>query len=108
MANNRLSLAHFALSLPTENEQLRVCNLVVKKGLSVRETESLVTRRAGGAKPKRPSAGQDQNLADIETKLQHLLGTRVKILQGKKRGTIRIEYYSSEDLNRILDLLQKR
>ncbi len=96
------------LSLPTENEQLRVCSLVVKKGLSVRETESLALRRANGLGGKKARIDKDQGLVDIENQLQRLFGTRVKILQGKKRGKIEIEYYSSEDLNRILDIFSAK
>ncbi|MFH1190342.1 MAG: ParB/RepB/Spo0J family partition protein [Candidatus Omnitrophota bacterium] len=92
------------LSLPAEPDQLRVCNLIVKKGLSVRETESIVASRSSGAKP-RPAAGKDQGIIDIEGELQRLFGTRVRILHGKKRGRIQIEYYSTEDMNRILDML---
>ena len=95
------------LSLPTEIEQLRVCNLVVKKALSVRETESLVSRRSGAAKPA-VDTRKDQNIIDIEGNLQQLFGTRVRILHGKKRGRIQIEYYSTEDMNRILDLLNRK
>ena len=92
------------LSLPSDNEQLRVCNLVVKKGMSVRETESLVSRRVNGGTAKKTVLNKDHGLVDIENQLQSLFGTRVKILQGKKRGRIEIEYYSNEDLNRILDI----
>ena len=92
------------LGLPSEMDQLRVCNLVVKKGLSVRETESLVSRRAFGE--RKVAVQKDQNISDIESHLQQLFGTRVKIAHGKKRGRIMIEYYSTEDFNRILDRLQ--
>lgn len=92
------------LSLPTESDQLRVCNLIVKKGLSVRETESIVTHRSSGAK-RRVEAGKEQGIIDIEGQLQQLFGTRVRIIHGKKRGCIQIEYYSTEDMNRILDML---
>ncbi|MBU0606209.1 MAG: ParB/RepB/Spo0J family partition protein [Candidatus Omnitrophica bacterium] len=92
------------LSLPTESDQLRVCNLIVKKGLSVRETESIVAHRSSGAK-RRVEAGKEQGIIDIEGQLQQLFGTRVRIIHGKKRGRIQIEYYSTEDMNRILDML---
>jgi len=91
------------LSLPTEMEQMRVCNLIVKKGLSVREAENLVaSRKAPG---RRAEVKKDQNITDIEAKLQQLLGTRVRILHGKKRGRIQIEYYSTDDLNRVLGII---
>ncbi len=96
--------AKAVLSLPNEIEQMRVSNLVVKKGLSVRETEALVARRGAGTY-KKPEKTSDQNLGDIATRLQQLLGTRVRISHGKKRGKIEIEYYSNEDLNRVLDIM---
>ena len=92
------------LSLPTEADQLRVCNLIVKKGLSVRETESIVAHRSSGVK-RAVAAGKEQGIIDIEGQLQQLFGTRVRIIHGKKRGRIQIEYYSTEDMNRILDML---
>ena len=92
------------LSLEAETDQLRVCNLVVKKGLSVRETENLVKRRTSGE--RRVETKRDHGLSDIESQLQQVLGTRVRIFHGKKRGRIMIEYYSNEDLNRILDVFQ--
>lgn len=95
------------LGLPTEIDQIRVCNLIVKKGLSVRETESLVGRRAAGAKGH-IEIRKDQGIIDIEVGLQQLFGTRVRIFHGKKRGRIQIEYYSTEDMNRILDMLQTK
>lgn len=94
------------LSLPTENEQLRVCNLIIKKGLSVREAEALALRRSSGV--KKPDNKREQGIADLEARLQQLFGTRVKIFHGKKRGRIQIEYYSTEDLNRILDMLEAK
>jgi ParB family chromosome partitioning protein len=91
------------LSLSTENEQIRVCNLIINKGLSVRETEKLVSRRASGTNKREIKTNPGIN--DVADQLQQALGTRVKIAHGKKRGTIQIEYYSVEDLNRILNII---
>ena len=94
------------LSLPTEDEQSRVCNLIINKGLSVRETEGLVSRRMSGVKKREPKI--DSGIETIANQLQQALGTHVKIAHGKKRGSIRIEYYSTEDLNRILDIIMPK
>jgi ParB family chromosome partitioning protein len=94
------------LSLPMETDQLRLAKLIIKKDLSVRETEALAARRPGpgrGAEVKK-----DRQISDIESHLQQVLGTKVRIFHGKKRGRIQIEYYSHEDLNRILDLFSSR
>lgn len=93
------------LGLATEEDRLRVSNVVVKKGLSVRETEQLVARR--GMTQKRQPLGKDAHITDIEARLQQMLGTRVKISHGKKRGVIQIEYYSPEDMDRLIGILAK-
>ncbi len=95
--------ARALLSLATENEQIRVCNLIINKGLSVRETERLVSRRMPGTRRREVKVNPD--IDDVASQLQHVLGTRVRITHGKKRGSIQIEYYSTEDLNRILDII---
>lgn len=95
------------LGLPAENDQLRACSLIVKKGLSVREAESLVARRMSGAKT-RVEIKKEQSIIDIESQLQQLFGTRVRITHGKKRGLIQIEYYSTDDMNRILDMFNTK
>lgn len=108
VSKNTISAGHAKalLSLPSEMEQLRVCNLIVKKGLSVRETESLASQRTAGKRAVH--AKSDQGITDIENHLQQILGTRVHIFHGKKRGRIQIEYYSHEDLNRLLAILSKK
>jgi ParB family chromosome partitioning protein len=94
------------LGLPTEGEQYRVCNLIVNKGLSVRETEKLVARRTSSAKKR--EVKKDAGLDHIANEMQQVLGTRVKIFHGKKRGAIQIEYYSVEDLNRIFEIITSK
>jgi len=96
------------LSIPAEIDRLRACNLVVRKGLSVRETEALASRRALPGGGKRLEIKKDQGILDLESQLQRLFGARVKILHGKKRGKIQIEYYSNEDLNRIIDIFSAK
>lgn len=94
------------LGLPTESEQYKVCNLIVNKGLSVRETEKLVARRTSSAKKR--EVKKDAGLDHIANEMQQVLGTRVKIFHGKKRGAIQIEYYSVEDLSRIFEIITSK
>lgn len=103
---NTITMGHAKtlLSLDIEEERLRVCNRIIKEGLSVRQTEQLVKQKSVKRSAKRNPI-QDIHLAAAEEQLQHHLGTRVKIYQGKKRGKIVIDYFSSEDLNRVLDLI---
>ncbi|NQT23508.1 MAG: ParB/RepB/Spo0J family partition protein [Candidatus Omnitrophica bacterium] len=95
------------LSLNTEREKIRYAKKVIKKGLSVRQIEELVKTRFTKTKSRKPGA-TDENLASIEEQLQHFFGTRVKITHGKKRGRIEIQYFSNEDLERVLSLIFKK
>jgi len=106
LEENSITMGHAKalLSLEKEKDRIRLCKSIMKKGLSVRQTENWV--RAKAMKPEGSSRRKkDVHLSGIEEKLQHQFGTRVKILQGKKRGKIVIEYFSQEDLNRILDII---
>jgi len=106
--NNTISMGHARtiLSLEGEKQRLRFCNRIVKKGLSVRQTEHLA-KKLGAKSQARLSAVKDHNIAAVEEELQHFLGTKVRIVHGKKRGKIEIQYYSNDDLERILRLIRK-
>jgi len=101
-----LSMGHAKaiLSLNTEREKIRYAKKVLHKSLSVRQIEELVKSRLSG----KTSATQtkDNNLLALEEKLQHIFGTRVKITHGKKRGRIEIQYFSNEDLERIVKIIE--
>jgi ParB family transcriptional regulator, chromosome partitioning protein len=94
------------LALPTEAAQLRLAEAIIRKGLSVREAERMASKKTPSTKSG--PAREDHNIVDIENRLQQLFGTRVKIFHGTKRGRIQIEYYSNEDLNRILDIVTSK
>ncbi|HHV61178.1 MAG TPA: ParB/RepB/Spo0J family partition protein [Firmicutes bacterium] len=106
--------ARALLALPDEALQRSVCEKVIREGLSVRETEELVKKLISGSgnvsretssRVRRKMRHTDPNLLDIEDRLKHALGTQVRILPGKKKGKIEIEFYSEEDLERILALV---
>ncbi|MDD5136550.1 MAG: ParB/RepB/Spo0J family partition protein, partial [Candidatus Omnitrophica bacterium] len=108
ISKNSITAGHAKaiLSLPTEAARLRLADIVIKRGLSVRETERAVAKRE--LKTTDPVVRKDQNIVDIENGLQQLFGTRVRIFHGDKKGRIQIEYYSDEDLNRILDIFSAK
>lgn len=106
LEENLISMGHAKslLMLADEREQIRLCDKILKKGLSVRQSETAARiLGAGAGQPVRRK--KDLHIASLEEKLQHRFGTRVRILQGKKRGKIVIEYFSQEDLNRVLGIL---
>ncbi|MGC1185429.1 MAG: ParB/RepB/Spo0J family partition protein [Candidatus Dormiibacterota bacterium] len=97
------------LSLPDSEAQEKLLGRIVAQNLSVRETERLVSQRAGardhrGAPPSESSGARA--LEAIEEALTRRLSTRVKVFAGPKgRGRIVIEYFSDEELNGLLDRL---
>ena len=107
LASGALSTGHakVLLSLTSTDEQLTLSKNAVKKGLSVRALENML-RHKKSFKTKK-SKTTDSNLRDLEEKLQKALGTKVRIIPGKKRGKIEIEYYSNSDLERITNILAK-
>lgn len=91
------------LSAPNDQKRKKVLQAVLKKGLSVRETENMVRRF--GISLARDERKRDVETESVEERLQHRFGTRVVIRHGKKRGRIEIQYFSKEDLDRILRIL---
>ncbi len=94
--------ARCLLTLESAHEQIKLARRITGEGLSVRRTEELVygkRRRAPRSKTHSPE------IEAVETRLRQRLGTGVRISERRKKGTIKIEYYSHDDLNRILDLL---
>jgi ParB family chromosome partitioning protein len=99
--------ARALINLPNEKTQLRLFERIVDGGLSVRKVEDLV--KAFGKRAvrhiKRVQGETDSNTSSIEEKLRQYLGTKVALRPKEKgRGEIIIEYYSLEDLDRLLDL----
>lgn len=107
ITDNLLSMGHAKaiLSLPTERARIRFSKRIMKKGFSVRQTEELIKQKLQKKTEKKPL--KDEHVTRLEEEMQHLLGTRVKITHGKKRGKLEIFYYSNEDLDRILDFIRK-
>ncbi|MCK5082157.1 MAG: chromosome partitioning protein ParB, partial [Candidatus Omnitrophica bacterium] len=82
--------------------------LTMKKGLSVRELENLVQSKSkGGTRRVSSQTAKDHEVIALEEDLQRTLGTKVRLMPQKKRGKLVIEYYSLDDLDRIIQLIKK-
>jgi len=107
LVEGELSAGHgrALLSLGTAEEIRTGASKAVSRGLSVREVEALA--RAGKPRKKvtRKRRTEDPVLREWEERLQRTLGTQVRIERLGNEGSIRIEYYSDEDLERILEAL---
>ena len=103
---NQLSMGHakVILGLASQNEQLRVAQLVVSKVLSVRETEKLI-ESSPVAKKRGTRELQRTAWSDVEARLQKRLGTKVVIQKGRRGGKIVIHYFSPPELDGILETL---
>ncbi len=103
LANGALSMGHAKalLALDRVREQMQAALMILKKGLSVREAEALVSRLKNPPKEKKARLGHE--LKAVEEKLKKALGTHVSVSSKSKGGRIVIEYYSDEDLDRILE-----
>jgi ParB family transcriptional regulator, chromosome partitioning protein len=101
------------LAVTSPSDQQLLFDRVVKRGLSVRETEqaaaALNRGRRRGAGGKRPAGSvRDPNVREVEERLVERFGTKVQIRGGPSRGRIEIAYFSADDLERVLELLQGR
>ncbi len=106
--------ARAVLALLSEEEQLELCRRVGGSGLSVRETEQTAKEwaKTGRAVSEREDVSRetllatpDPNTLELEAQLRDILGTKVTIVKNKDRGRIQIEFYSDDDLQRLLVLL---
>lgn len=92
------------LRISNEMKQIEIAEKIIKEGLSVRQTESLIKDIIDKNQTKNKKAKEkDIFIIDIEEKLSDCLGTKVNICNGKNKGKIEIEYYSEEDLNDIIE-----
>ncbi|MFQ5329827.1 MAG: ParB/RepB/Spo0J family partition protein [Thermodesulfobacteriota bacterium] len=95
--------ARAILSLDNHAKQRDICKQVVQKGLSVRETEKLVK---GYGRIQKKAAPKATYLAPLEDEMRRLFGTKVAVKEKRGRGKLEIEFYSVEELDRIIDLLR--
>src|SRR5881394_6733 len=112
LAQKLLSVGHakVLLALKVPEEQLLAAETVLRRNATVRSTERLVARQLGIGRPRRKSrrVGIDLSattVGDLQNRLQQHLATHVIIHHGDKRGRIEIEYYGTDDLQRIVTAL---
>lgn len=101
--------ARALLALSTTSAQVSAARTVIARGLSVRETEELVRRSGETKTPPRASTKSSASAASaktaVERSLEQLLATKVRIRSRGKGGRIEIDFYSQEELDRLLERL---
>jgi len=107
LAEGKITIGHARafLSLDGVDQQRLLWKKLLSAGLSVRQTESLVKRlRTRSSPPPRRSHAEWSSLIE---ELQRALGTKVRILGSRRRGKIEIDFFSPDELDRIIELLRK-
>lgn len=104
---NKLTAGHARALVPlSPSLQESAANAIIAGGLSVRQTEALVKRLSAEKKEsKKPRNDEVDYLAEAQNELKTKLCRGVKIVSGRKKGRIELEYYGLDDLNDLLDAL---
>jgi len=106
LRENQLSQGHArALLALSGKKQVETANKVVREGWSVRQIEKLVAQDKLGKKPLKMKK-KDPDLERVESELKEALGTRVKIKENGKKGKLEIEYFSRDELERLIELFK--
>src|SRR5690625_4602611 len=106
--NGELSMGHgrALLGLGEKTKILEFAKEIRSKNLNVRQVEQLINQLNNKQKTKRKSQEKDIFLQERESILRDRLGTGVHIQRGKRKGKIEIEFYSDQDLERIIKMLE--
>jgi ParB family chromosome partitioning protein len=112
--DERLSMGHARalLSISSPDKQKAIASEILKKGISVRETETLVkqvqSQNRGSTAGSKGAPAESANINAAELKLKKKLGAPVRIKLSRKGGVIEIRFTSPAELSRIFDLLMQR
>ena len=109
VAASKISVGHARALLSIEDPKVQkaLAQKIVAKNLSVRQIEVLVRSHAAPALAKKKTGrSKDRDIQILEEEISRILGTRVMVEDRKNKGRVVIEYYSLDDLDRILGILR--
>lgn len=101
--------ARALLGLASKDMVIKLAERIVSKGLSVRQVEEIIKdmhRLSSNTTTTVTRTSKDPNITDLEDSIQKILGTKVKMVGSYDKGKIEINYYSSEDLDRLIELIR--
>ena len=104
--DDRLSMGHARLvaGLKKSEDQWTLRNTIIKRGLSVRQSEALAKRITRSTNTMVKGSAKDPYLRSLEDNLKRSLGTKVQINKRGKKGTVVVHFYSDDELDRLLEL----
>lgn len=102
LSEDRITMGHARalLALDNPDSQIALAEEIVRRDLTVRDVERISSRSAKKTSSSK-KADSDPDLIALEEDLVRMLGTKVKISGSRKKGTIKIQYFSLDDLNRV-------
>lgn len=105
--DGRLSMGHARVlaGLKSTEDQKALRDMIIEKGLSVRQLEVLAKKGKGPDRPKKNGREPDHYFQSLSDQLKRALGTKVEIRKQGKGGRIIVHYYSDSELDRLLELL---
>lgn len=106
VSSGELSAGHARALIPLKDppEQLRAALTVIKKQLSVRETESLVSRQTGKAKEKEKTITDAVDyVREVEKNLENALGRKVRLVNSARQGKIELQFYGADDRESLIE-----
>ena len=108
ISEGKLSAGHgrALLSVEDEERQKKITEMILKDGLSVREAERLASEEPAAKRKKAGRKPKDPDVARVEADLKEALGTRVSIRKTGKKGKIEIEFFSRDELERLIEMLE--
>ena len=110
VSDGKLSPGHARALLGFKDEQdiIETADLIIEKGLTVRDVEKLVKKRNKEPKAEKPAARRASYYDEVELALTDFLGRKVKVgtKPGKESGVLEIDFFDKEDLSRLADALK--
>lgn len=107
--NGVISAGHARALLAFDNQpmMLECASQIVPRKLTVRDVEKMAKRPETKASSKKKESRRDSFYDEVELSLSEALGTRVKVYNGRNKGTLEIEFYTTEDLKNIANAIAK-
>lgn len=107
IGKNLISPGHAKCILALEDEEkiIEIADLIIKENLSVRETEALIKKlKSKSSSQKKQSKKRDIYYDEVELALSESLGRKIQITAVKDKGSIKIEFFDKEDLQKLIKL----
>lgn len=107
LSNEEISMGHARalMGLPKQEDQIQLCKKIIHQQMNVRQVEEAVRKATESTKPESKAVPRDLFIVEIEDKIREIISSQVRVRQSGRGGRIEIDFFSHEDLERIVELL---